>query len=303
MVLHAGVAQRLIDGLVAVRQVHVLAHHGDGDFALRVLGFVHQLIPALEAGGGRVQAQLVADQAVQALLVQHAGHLVDGVHIPHADHAPFGHVGEQRDLFALFFGHLLLRTAQQRIGLDADLAQLLHGVLGGLGLELASRGNPGQVGQVHKGRVVGAELEAQLAHGFQERQRFNVAHGAAHFADGHVHRVVGANARAALDEFLDFVGDVRDDLHGLAQVVATALFLEHGLVDLARGEVVGLLHARFNETLVMAQVQVGFCAVIGHENFAVLEGRHRAGVYVDVGVKLDEGDFESPRFEDRGKGG
>jgi hypothetical protein len=37
--------------------------------------------------------------------------------------------------------------------------------------------------------------------------------------------------RAALDEFLDLVGDVRDDLHGLAQVVATAFFLEHGLVD------------------------------------------------------------------------
>lgn len=36
---------------------------------------------------------------------------------------------------------------------------------------------------------------------------------------------------------------------------------------------------------------------------AMLERRHRAGVYVDVGVELDEGDFESPRFEDRGKGG
>ena len=29
---------------------------------------------------------------------------------------------------------------------------------------------------------------------------------------------------AALDVFLDFVGDVRDDLHGLAQVVAAAFF-------------------------------------------------------------------------------
>jgi hypothetical protein len=36
-----------------------------------------------------------------------------------------------------------------------------------------------------------------------------------------------ADAGAALDEFLDFVGDVRDDLHGLAQVVAAALLLEH----------------------------------------------------------------------------
>jgi hypothetical protein len=124
MVAHAGVAQRLVDGLVAVGQLHVLAHHGDAHFALGVLGFVHQVVPALEAGGGGVQAQLVADQAVQALLVQHAGHLVDGVHVPHADHAPFGHVGEQRDFFALFFRDAPVGAAQQGVGLDADFAQL-----------------------------------------------------------------------------------------------------------------------------------------------------------------------------------
>ena len=36
---------------------------------------------------------------------------------------------------------------------------------------------------------------------------------------------------------LDLVGDVRNDLHGLAQVVAAALLLDDGLVDLAGGEI------------------------------------------------------------------
>ena len=235
--------------------------------------------------------------------MQHAGHLVDGVHVPHADNAPFGHVGEQRDFFALFFRDAPVGAAQQGVGLDADFAQLLHGVLGGLGLELASRSNPGHIGQVHKRRVVGAHAQAHLAHGLQERQRLDVSHRAADFDNGHIHGIGRADAGAALDEFLDFVGDVGNDLHGLAQVVAAALFLQHGLVNLARGEVVGFLHARFNETLIVAQVEVGFCAVIGHKNLAVLKRRHGARIYVDVGVKLDEGDFESPRFEDRGKGG
>jgi hypothetical protein len=31
------------------------------------------------------------------------------------------------------------------------------------------------------------------------------------------------------------------------------------------------LHARFDETLVVAQVEVGLGAVVGHEHFAVLE--------------------------------
>ena len=116
VVLHAGVAQRLVERLVAVRQVDVLADHGDVDFALRVLGLVHQVVPALQVGRRRVQAQLVADQAVQALLVQHARHLVDGVHVPHGDHAPFGHVGEQRDLGALVVGNLAVGAAQQGVG-------------------------------------------------------------------------------------------------------------------------------------------------------------------------------------------
>ena len=97
----------------------------------------------------------------------------------------------------------------------------------------------------------------------------------------------GVVTGAALDEFLDFVGDVRNDLNGLAKVVAAALFFEHAFVDLASGEVVGLAHARFNKTLVVAQVQVGFCAVFSDKYLAVLERRHRAGIDVEVGIELD----------------
>jgi hypothetical protein len=109
--------------------------------------------------------------------------------------------------------------------------------------------------------------------------------------------------RAALDVVLDLVGDVRDDLHGLAEVVAAAFLLEHRLIDLAGGEVVHLAHAGGDEALVVAQVEVGLGAVVGDEHLAVLERRHRARIHVDVRIELDEGDFEAPRFEDRGEGG
>jgi hypothetical protein len=232
-----------------------------------------------------VSSAACADQLVQALLVQHARHLVDGVHVPHGDHAQ-RHVGEQRDLLALVGRHLAVGAAQQRVGLDADLAQLLHRVLGRLGLELAGGLDVGHVGQVHEGGVGRAQLQAELAHGLQEGQGLDVAHGAADLDDGHIHRVGRAEAGAALDVFLDLVGDVRDDLHRLAQVVAAALLLQHGLVDLAGGEVVGLLHPRGDEALVVAQVQVGLGAVVGDEHLAVLERGHRARVHVDVGSSL-----------------
>ena len=113
-------------------------------------------------------------------------------------------------------------------------------MLGRLGLQLAGGGDPGHVGQVHEGAVVRARAQAHLAHRLEEGQRLDVAHRAADLDDRHVHRLVGADAGAALDELLDLVGDVRDHLHRLAEVVAAALLLEHALVDLAGGEVVGL---------------------------------------------------------------
>ena len=164
MVLHAGVAQRFVERFVAVAQVHILAHHGDLHRALRVQHLMHQIVPALEVGRRRVQAQLVANQAVESLLVQHAWHFVDGVHVPHADHAPFGHVGEQRNLVALFVRNRSVCAAEQHVGLNTDFAQLLCGVLGGFGLEFAGGRDPRHIRQVHKRRVARAHAQAHLAH-------------------------------------------------------------------------------------------------------------------------------------------
>jgi hypothetical protein len=64
-----------------------------------------------------------------------------------------------------------------------------------------------------------------------------------------------------------------------------------------------LRHAGGDEALVVAQIQVGLGAVVGHEHLAMLERRHRARVDVDVRVELDQGDFEAARFKDRSEGG
>ena len=301
MVVDAGVPQRFVERLVRVRQIGVLAAHADRHRALRVLDLLHQLVPALQVGRRRVDPQLVADEPVEPLLVQHARHLVDRVGVPHRDHAPFGHVGEQRDLLALFVRDGAVGAAQQRVGLDADLAHLLHRVLRRLGLQLAGGGDPRHVGEVHEGGVGRPHAQAHLAHGLEEGQRFDVAHGAADLDDRDLHLFGGADAGAAAHEVLDLVGDVRDHLHRLAEIVSAAFLLQHRLVDLAGGEVVGAPHLRVDEALVVAEVEVGLRAVIRHEHLAMLERAHRARVHVEVRVQLDEGDFEAARFEDRGK--
>ena len=80
-----------------------------------------------------------------------------------------------------------------------------------------------------------------------------------------------AKTCAALHEFLNFIGDVGNHLHGFAQVVAAAFFFKHAFVDLAGGEVVRLAHSRFNETLVMAQIKIGLGAVFSDKHLTVLK--------------------------------
>jgi hypothetical protein len=97
----------------------------------------------------------------------------------------------------------------------------------------------------------------------------------------------------------DLVGDVRDDLHRPAQVLAAALLVDDRLVDLAGREVVTPRRRDRHEALVVAQVQVGLGAVVGDEDLAVLKRVHRARIDVDVGVHLDDGDVEPARLQER----
>ncbi len=120
-------------------------------------------------------------------------------------------------------------------------------------------------------KVLMADAELELAHRLDERRALDVADSSAELDDadvGLLARLVDGDARDALDPVLDRVGQVRDDLHRLAEVVAAALALDDVLVDLARGDVVVLGEGHVEVALVVAQVQVGLAAVVENVDLA-----------------------------------
>ena len=141
--------------------------------------------------------------------------------------------------------------------------------------------------------VVATQAQAHLAGGFEKRKRLDIADRAADLDDGDLGGAVPGLVRAAGDEILDFIGNVRDHLHGLAQIIAAALFAQHGFVDLAGREVIDLAHLRRDEALVVAKVEVGFGAVFGHENLAVLKRAHGARIDVDIGIEFEKCDLQA----------
>ena len=296
-----GVTQRFDERLVRFGQIDILADHADGDVVLRILDGLHQTRPHGQVGRLGFDFQFVADDLVHALVMEHLRNLVDRVDVPDRNHGVLRDVREQRNLGALVFRNLSVGAAQQHVRRNADLAQFLHAVLGRLGLEFACRGNVRHQRQVHEGHAVAAQAQVHLTGGFKERQRLDVADRTADLDDGDVGMAVPRRTRAALDKGLNFIGDVRNDLNGLAEILAAALLADHRFVDLARREVVRTTHLGADEALVMAQIEIGFRTVLGHKHLAVLERAHCARVDVDVGIKLEEGDFEATRFENRGQ--
>ena len=96
----------------------------------------------------------------------------------------------------------------------------------------------------------------------------------------------GSVFAAAPDARLDLIGDVRHDLHGVAEEIAAALLVENRVVDLPV-HVARARHLDADEALVVAEVEVGLGAVVGDEHLAVLKRTHRAGIDVQVRIELE----------------
>ena len=87
-----------------------------------------------------------------------------------------------------------------------------------------------------------------------------------------------------MDKFLDFVGNVGNDLDRLAKILATALFTNHRFINLTGSEIIDLLHASGNKTLVMTQIEIGLRAIVGDKYLTMLKRTHRSGINVDVRI-------------------
>ena len=178
--------------------------------------------------------------------------------------------------------------------------QFLNGVLRGFGLEFLGRFQIGNEGKVDAQEVFFRHFPLQLAHGFHEGLAFHVAHRTAHLGDNHV---IVPRLTQQEHPALDFVRNMRDDLDGLAQIGAFPFFGNDRIVDSAGGDVIGLGGVNAQETLVMAQVQVGLCAILRHVTFPVLVGIQRARVDIQIRVEFLDGDAQAPCLQQLGQRG
>ena len=291
-----GVDQRLADREVGVVQLHVLADHGDAHFRVRLPQPLDEVPPVLQVSDRfGLDADALQDQIGQPARLEDERNLVDRVGGLERDHRLALDVAEEADLLAQRFRRRLIGPRDDHVRLDAERAQLAYGVLRRLGLQLARRADVGQQRDVDRGRRVHAERVPHLADRLDERLALDVTDRA---ADLDEHDLGVERAPRLADAAPDLVRDVRDLLDGAAEEVALPLLADHLLVNLAGGGGVGLREVLVEEALVVPEVQVRLGAVVGDEDLAVLVGRHRAGVDVDVGIEFEDGDAQPSGAQD-----
>ena len=286
------------DGFVRVFQLYILAHQCN--VQRRALGFVslEEFLPAVEiARGFSVHAQALEYDHIQAFVHHHQRHIIDGFRINALDHSVGCHVAESGHFGTYAWGQLVLGPAHQDVGLYAKLHHLLHRVLGGLGFQLARRIEVGDEGEVHHEYVV-RTFPFHLADRLHVRQGLDVTHSTADLGD---HKVVLRFASEDLHAALDFIGDVRDDLDGLTQIITATLFFDDALINAAGGDVVGLRGTHVQETLVVPQVEVGFSTVFGHVALPVFIRVEGARIDIDVGIQFLDGHSVATTLQELGE--
>ena len=166
-------------------------------------------------------------------------------------------------------------------------------------VEYPRRGDKGNECDMDGDGIRPSGLEHELAHGFEEGETLNVADRSADFRNDHVEHSVLCQG---LKSPFDLVGDVRNHLNGRSQKITSSFFADDLVIDLTSGGVVLAGGGNIQVALVVSQIEVRFCSVVGHIDFAMLERVHRSRIHIQIGVEFLYRDPEAALFQQEADG-
>ena len=189
-------------------------------------------------------------------------------------------------------------SAYYDIRLDTALLELLDRMLRRFGLEFLRGAQIRHQSQMNGHAVLLRKLPLKLADGFHERLGLHVSHRTADFSDDDI---VLPCLSEKQHSSLDFVGDMRDDLHGLAQIRAFTLLVYDSIVYLAGSDIVRLRSMHAEKTLVMSEIQVCLGSVVRHVALPVLIRIQRTRVHIYIRVEFLYRHPQSPGLQKFGQ--
>ena len=279
---------------IGIMELHIFTHETNGNGFAAAANFLNHLLPLRQIRQGSRKTKFPADNCGQVRFFQHQRCFVQNGNGDVFNDAIRFYVAEHTDFLedTLFQG--LVAAQNNDIRLHTHTLQFPNGVLCRLGFVLI--GAPEERNQCHMDEqtVLSAHLQGDLTDCLQKGLGFNITDGTSDFRDDNIG--IGLLAYP-VDKLFNFVGDMRDDLNGGTQIFAFAFLIQNIPVHFSGGKIGILVQVFVNESFVMAQVKVGFCTILSDIDFTMLVGAHGAGVYIDIGVKLLRGHFQTSGFQ------
>ena len=289
---------RVLQGLgnreIRIVKPDVLPNQTDADMVRPCLDALDHALPIRKLRGRRADPKLPADHRGKVGFFQHQRRFIEVGQRDVFDDTIGADIAEERNLFENGVLQRLVAAQDNDVGVNAHALQLAHRVLRGLGLVLVRAAQKGHQRDMNKEAVLSADLQRDLADGLQKGLGLDVADRAADFGDDHIG--VGFLTHP-VNKFLDFIGDVRDDLHRGAEILPPALLVEHVPVDLSRGQVGVFVQILVDEAFIVPKIQIGFGAVLGHIHLPMLIRAHGSRIDIDVGVELLRRHLQPSRLE------
>ena len=275
-------------------QFHILPDNGNFQRIFVMADLIHHFFPFFHINGRTIQPKLFHDDLIHLFIQQIQGNLIDGIGIDNLnDRFPI-HIAEESDLFLHFIRHPLFHTAGDNIRMDPQPLQFVDAVLGRFCFRFAGSMEIRHEGAVNIEDIIGADFPFHLTDGFQKGLGLNIADGTADLGDHHIGIAFFARTQNA---FFDLIGHMRNHLHRTAEIITATFFFQNGVINLAAGGVAVFGEIDINKTFIMTDIQIGFGAVVGDENFTVLIRAHGAGVDIDIWVKLLADHFQTAIFQ------
>ena len=285
MMVCGSVRETLADGLVSVLQI-VFSYETDiHHFGGRIAQF-EEVKPRTELRSlADRDSHLAQNSAVKSLTLHIDRHLIDAWKVLALDDAFQIYIAETSHFHPHIVVQMLLCAEDENVRLNAVTEHFLDGMLSRLSLQFAGSPEIRHISEVDADGIL-AKFPFQLSDSFQERGALDVTNRAAYLCDN---EVIEPRFSEILDVILYLVSDMRHHLYGLSEEITMTLLVDDRLVDASRRHTVGFCGLNTSETLIVTEVEIGLHAVNSDVAFAVFVRIERAGVDVDVWVKLLDG--------------
>ena len=136
---------------------------------------------------------------------------------------------------------------------------------------------------MNKKAIFPADRIPDLPNCFYKRERFDVADRTAYFRNNDV---AAGLLRRLHNAALNLVGNMRDNLYGRSAIVPSPFMIQNGKVYFSGRVAIEFMQSNIGEPFVMAEIEVGFSAVLRYKNFSMLIGVHRPRIDIQIRIKL-----------------